>query len=44
MIGAMGLYFLSIALITKANNDIRIDAVLRLLPAKWQSAFGCWRG
>jgi TRAP-type C4-dicarboxylate transport system permease small subunit len=40
MIGAMGLYFLSIALITKANNDVRIDAVLRLLPAKWQSAFG----
>jgi len=40
MICAMGLYFLSVALITKANGDIRIDAVLRVLPHGWQSAFG----
>ena len=40
MICAMGLYFLSVALITKANGDIRIDAVLRVLPARWQTAFG----
>ena len=40
MIGAMGLYFLSVALITKANADIRIDAVLRVLPGGWQTAFG----
>jgi TRAP-type C4-dicarboxylate transport system permease small subunit len=40
MICAMGLYFLSIALITKANGDIRIDAVLRVLPPGWQGAFG----
>jgi TRAP-type C4-dicarboxylate transport system permease small subunit len=40
MICAMGLYFLSIALITKGNADIRIDAVLRVLPRGWQSAFG----
>ena len=40
MVCAMGLYFLSIALITKANGDIRIDALLRVLPPGWQSAFG----
>ena len=31
MIGAMGLYFLSVSLICKGNMDIRIDAVLRIL-------------
>ena len=40
MIAAMGLYFLSVALICKGNMDIRIDAVLRILPRGWQFAFG----
>ncbi len=40
MIGAMGLYFLSVALISKGNMDIRIDAVLRILPQSWQWVFG----
>ena len=40
LICAMGLYFLSIGLISKANGDIRIDAVLRMLPPAWQAAFG----
>lgn len=40
MVGAMGLYFLSVALISKGNQDIRIDAVLRLLPRSWQVVFG----
>lgn len=40
MIGAMGIYFLSVALIAKGNIDIRIDAVLRVLPPYWQRALG----
>jgi TRAP-type C4-dicarboxylate transport system permease small subunit len=40
MIAAMGLYFLSVALISKGNMDIRIDAVLRILPRSWQLMFG----
>jgi TRAP-type C4-dicarboxylate transport system permease small subunit len=40
MVGAMGLYFLSVALISKGNMDIRIDAVLRVLPRSWQRIFG----
>ena len=40
MIAAMGLYFLSVALISKGNLDIRIDAVLRILPRSWQRVFG----
>jgi TRAP-type C4-dicarboxylate transport system permease small subunit len=40
MIAAMGLYFLSVSLITKGNIDIRIDAVLRILPRAWQRIFG----
>ena len=40
MVCAMGLYFLSVALICKGNMDIRIDAVLRILPRSWQFVFG----
>jgi len=40
MIAAMGLYFLSVALICKGNIDIRIDAVLRILPRPAQHVFG----
>jgi TRAP-type C4-dicarboxylate transport system permease small subunit len=40
MVGAMGMYFLSVALIAKGNIDIRIDAVVRILPQIWRRNFG----
>jgi TRAP-type C4-dicarboxylate transport system permease small subunit len=40
LIGAMVIYFYSIALITKANADIRIEFLVRKLPANWQRALG----
>jgi TRAP-type C4-dicarboxylate transport system permease small subunit len=40
LIGAMVIYFFSITLITKANADIRIDFLVRMLSAPWQRAAG----
>ncbi len=40
LMGAMVIYFFSFALISKANADIRIEFMVRLLPAGWQHALG----
>jgi TRAP-type C4-dicarboxylate transport system permease small subunit len=40
LMGAMVIYFFAFGLISKANADIRIEFMVRMLPRGWQHALG----